>query len=104
MYWFINEKSNQALILNYYTDDSYTFEDVKSAFQGNFSETKIGEYNALMYCKRFIDDSISQYEWIIVDGGRKVIFSYSILDEKSDFEKDRDYEDANEILNTLKIK
>jgi hypothetical protein len=103
-FWFINKENNQALILDYFNDKIYNEEIVKNELNNVFSLTKIGDFNALLKCKKFVGDSISQYEWVIIDSGIKIRFSCSILDEKSEEEKDNDYQEAYSILNTLKIK
>ncbi|MFH6994545.1 hypothetical protein [Flavobacterium sp. FlaQc-48] len=103
-YWFVNKKNNQALILEYFDDIVYNEEIIKNELKNVFSVAQIGDYNSLVKCKRFVDDAISQYEWIIIDSGRKILFSCSILDKKTEKEKDNDYNEAFSILNTLKAK
>ncbi|OXA95756.1 hypothetical protein B0A66_02055 [Flavobacterium hercynium] len=103
-FWFVNKKNNQALILEYFNDKIYNEEIIKDELNYIFSSTKIGHFNSFLKCIKFVEDSISQYEWIIIDSDKKFLFSYSILDKKSEEEKDKEYEEAFSILNTLKIK
>uniref|UniRef100_UPI004049A544 hypothetical protein n=2 Tax=Flavobacterium sp. TaxID=239 RepID=UPI004049A544 len=103
-FWFINKNSNQAIILNCYKDQSYNYEMLKSEFKDAVTMGKIGNYDAFISCKKFVKESVLQYEWVLLDLTKKIKFSYPILDEKNKSDKDKDYEVALSILNTIKAK
>lgn len=103
-FWFINEFNNQAIILNSFRDKLYDYKIINNENQNGLLNTKIGDYDAFLKCKKFVEDSILQYEWLIIDSGIKIIFSCPIIEEKSESDKDKDYEEALLILNSLKNK
>jgi hypothetical protein len=103
-FWFINKVNNQALILNVFNDNFYTHDLLKLESNKLSKLVKIGDYESFLICKNFKLHSTLQYEWIFVDSGVKFKFSYPIMDEKSEIEKDKDFEEALSILNTIKKK
>lgn len=103
-FWFVNKINNQALILNFFNDTFYTHDLLQLEF-GNLTQmVKIGDYEAFIVCKNFKLHATLQYEWTFADAGLKFKFSYPILDDKSEIEKDKDYAEAVNLLNTLKSK
>ena len=103
-FWFVNKNNNQALILNYFNEKYHTNELLQLEFGSLAQVIKIGDFEAFITCKNFKLHATLQYEWTFVDSGLKFIFSYPILEEKSEVEKDKDYDEAFNILNTLKSK
>ncbi|KUJ63594.1 hypothetical protein AR687_02590 [Flavobacteriaceae bacterium CRH] len=102
-FWFVNKKNNQAIILEYFNDTIYNDDMIKNELNHVYTLSTIGDFTSFLKCKNFKEYSTLEYEWIIIDSGMKIIFSCSILDNKSEEQKANDYNEAYSILNTLKI-
>jgi hypothetical protein len=96
---FLKKRTNSAITMSIFDDIKYDYDSIEKDI--NFIKTRLGNYEAYVKCKLFVEISELQYEWHIIDNNKKVVFYYSILEKISDKEKDSQYNDVLNILNTL---
>ncbi len=99
---FLKSHTNYALILEIFNDQVYNYEILKEKINNNFTQMTVGDYYAYVVCKKFEDQPILQYEWNFIDSNNRILFTYCILDNLKETEKDNLYLEVLNILNTIK--